>query len=112
MFGDYKAFSHVAVEFFSETYDCTYETHKNRNFFFSLVDLESFCKVADHDIDYTELENETKRNESIIKAIKEMEHPEPDMFNFGLASADGAVRRLREQYYETIKKMYAQEDTN
>jgi hypothetical protein len=34
------------------------------------------------------------------------------MFNFGLASADGAVRRLREQYYETIKKMYDQENTN
>ena len=50
--------------------------------------------------------------EDIIKVIKEMEHPEPDMFNFGLASADGAVRRLREQYYETIKKMYAQENTN
>ena len=49
--------------------------------------------------------------EDIIKAIKKMEHPEPDMFNFGLASADGAIRRLREQHYEAIKKMYNQEDT-
>ena len=50
--------------------------------------------------------------EDILKAIKEMEHPEPDMFNAGLASADGAVRRLREQYYESIKKMYNQEEIN
>lgn len=50
--------------------------------------------------------------EDILRAIKEMEHPEPDMFNAGLASADGAVRRLREQYYESIKEMYDQEDTN
>ena len=48
--------------------------------------------------------------EDILKVIKEMEHPEPDMFNAGLASADGAVRRLREQYYGLIKKMYEQED--
>ena len=50
--------------------------------------------------------------EDIFKAIKSMEHSEPDMFNAGLASAEGAVRRLREQYYESIKKMYAQEDND
>jgi len=50
--------------------------------------------------------------EDIFKTIKEMEHPEPDMFNAGLASADGAIRRLREQYYESIKKMYNQEEIN
>jgi len=48
--------------------------------------------------------------EDIFKAIKAMEHSEHDMFNDGLASADGAIRRLREQYYESIKKMYVQED--
>jgi hypothetical protein len=48
--------------------------------------------------------------EDIFKAIKEMSHPEHDMFNSGLASAEGAVRRLREQYYQSIKKMYEQED--
>jgi hypothetical protein len=47
--------------------------------------------------------------EEVLKVIKEREHPETDMFNFGLASADGAIRRLREQYYESIKKMYDQE---
>jgi hypothetical protein len=48
--------------------------------------------------------------EDVFKAINEMSHPEPDMFNSGLASAEGAVRRLREKYYNDIKKMYEQED--
>ena len=48
--------------------------------------------------------------EEIFKAIDKMRHPEHDMFNAGLASADGAVRRLREEYYNAIKKMYEQED--
>jgi hypothetical protein len=39
-----------------------------------------------------------------------MKHPEHDLFNAGLASADGAVRRLREEYYVSIKAMYQQED--
>jgi hypothetical protein len=50
--------------------------------------------------------------EDIIKTINEQRHPEHDMFNSGIASADGAIRRLREQYYDSIKKMYDQEDTN
>jgi hypothetical protein len=50
--------------------------------------------------------------EDIIKTINEQRHPEHDMFNSGIASADGAIRRLREQYYDSIKKMYNQEDTN
>jgi hypothetical protein len=50
--------------------------------------------------------------EDIFKAINEMRHPEHDMFNSGIASADGAIRRLREEYYTSIKKMYEQEDTN
>jgi hypothetical protein len=50
--------------------------------------------------------------EEIFEAIDKMRHPEMDMFNAGLASADGAVRRLREQYYNNIKQMYDQEDTN
>jgi len=50
--------------------------------------------------------------EDIIRVINNQLHPEHDMFNSGIASAEGAVRRLREQYYETIKKMYDQEDTN
>ena len=44
--------------------------------------------------------------EEIFEAISEMKHPETDMFNFGLASADGAIKRLREQYYESIKQIY------
>ena len=42
--------------------------------------------------------------EDIFKAINEMKHPENDMFNAGLASADGAIRRLREEYYNAIKQ--------
>jgi hypothetical protein len=48
--------------------------------------------------------------EDIIRVINEQRHPEHDMFNSGIASADGAIRRLREQYYQSIKKMYDQED--
>jgi len=50
--------------------------------------------------------------EDIFKAINKMRHPEHDMFNSGIASADGAIRRLREDYYKSIKQMYDQEDTN
>jgi hypothetical protein len=50
--------------------------------------------------------------EDIIRVINDQHHPEHGMFNAGLASAEGAVRRLREQYYESIKKMYAQEDND
>jgi hypothetical protein len=49
--------------------------------------------------------------EKILETINEQRHPEHDMFNSGIASADGAIRRLREQYYQSIKKMYDQEDT-
>ena len=44
--------------------------------------------------------------EEILKVVKEREHPEVDMFNFGLASADAAIRRLREEHYESISKLY------
>lgn len=50
--------------------------------------------------------------EDIFKIINELKHPDHDMFNAGLASADGAIRRLREEYYNAIKKMYDQEDIN
>jgi hypothetical protein len=48
--------------------------------------------------------------DEIIKTIGEMKHPEHDMFNSGIASADGAIRRLREEYYNSIKSLYIQED--
>ena len=48
--------------------------------------------------------------EDILRAISLVKHPEHDMFNAGVASADGAIRRLRENYYDSIKKMYEQED--
>lgn len=48
--------------------------------------------------------------DEIIKTIDEMKHPEHDMFNSGIASADGAIRRLREEYYNSIKSLYNQED--
>lgn len=50
--------------------------------------------------------------EEIFAKLEEMKHPEHDMFNAGLASADAAIRRLREQHYINIKRMYDQEDTN
>jgi hypothetical protein len=48
--------------------------------------------------------------EEIFEVIDKMRHPEMDMFNAGLASADGAIRRLREQYYESIKQIYDKEN--
>ena len=50
--------------------------------------------------------------EDVIRVINEQRHPEHDIFNAGLASADGAIRRLREEYYRLIKDMYDQENTN
>jgi len=49
--------------------------------------------------------------EDIFRAINERaEINEDPAFKAGVASAEGAVRRLRENYYESIKKMYVQED--
>jgi hypothetical protein len=43
--------------------------------------------------------------EEIIKTINKQVQPENEtMFNNGLASAEAAVRRLREEYYEAISK--------
>ena len=50
--------------------------------------------------------------EEVFKAIDKMKHPEHDMFNAGIASADAAIRRLREEYYISIKKIYEQEEIN
>jgi hypothetical protein len=49
--------------------------------------------------------------EEIFKVINERQHPEPCEFNSGVASAEGAVRRLREEYYESIKRLYEQEES-
>ena len=51
--------------------------------------------------------------EDIFKVINERAiNNEDPMFRSGVASSEAAVRRLREDYYNTIKKMYVQEDTN
>jgi hypothetical protein len=51
--------------------------------------------------------------EDIFKVINERAiNNENPMFKAGVASSEAAVRRLREDYYNTIKKMYEQEDTN
>ena len=51
--------------------------------------------------------------EDIFKVINERASSNDDhMFKAGVASSEAAVRRLREEYYESIKKMYVQEDTN
>jgi hypothetical protein len=51
--------------------------------------------------------------EDIFKVINEraIDNENP-MFRAGVASSEAAVRRLREDYYNTIKQMYVQEDTN
>ena len=51
--------------------------------------------------------------EDIFEVINEraIDNEDP-MFRAGVASSEAAVRRLREDYYNTIKKMYVQEDTN
>ena len=49
--------------------------------------------------------------EDIFKAINERADTNNDpMFKAGVASAEAAVRRLREEYYTSITKMWTQED--
>ena len=48
--------------------------------------------------------------EEIFKVINERGYQSNEqMFKAGVASAEAAVRRLREEYYEEIIKDYAQE---
>jgi hypothetical protein len=49
--------------------------------------------------------------EHIFKVINEraIENENP-MFRAGVASSEAAVRRLREEYYETIKLLYDNKD--
>ena len=48
--------------------------------------------------------------EDIFKVINERANTSDDhMFKAGVASAEAAVRRLREEYYQSIIKMYDQE---
>jgi hypothetical protein len=43
--------------------------------------------------------------EECIEEINNMKHPEvTDVFNFGLASADAAVRRTKTKWIEKLKK--------
>lgn len=49
--------------------------------------------------------------EEILKVIGERKGTAPDtMFDAGVESADGAVRRLREEYYESIKLQHESKD--
>jgi len=41
--------------------------------------------------------------EECIKEIHKTKHPENGPFNFGLASADAAVRRIKIKYLEKLK---------
>ena len=79
------------------------------------IQLELPFKEYQMENKYKELNNkyfDFEIFEDIFKVINEMRHPEHDMFNSGIASADGAIRRLREEYYTAIKKMYDQENAN
>lgn len=50
--------------------------------------------------------------EDIFRAINERgEQSKESMFKAGVASAEAAVRRLREEYYKEIIKDYAQKQT-
>ena len=45
--------------------------------------------------------------EDVLEVINERADTTNDaMFKSGVASSEAAVRRLREEYYESIKKMY------
>jgi hypothetical protein len=44
--------------------------------------------------------------EEIFKVINERKHAESGEFNSGVASSESAVRRLREEYYTSIKRLY------
>lgn len=45
--------------------------------------------------------------EDIFRVINERASTNDDhMFKAGVASSEAAVRRLREEYYESIKRMY------
>ena len=49
--------------------------------------------------------------EDIFKVINERAGTTEDhMFKAGVASAEAAVRRLREEYYEKVKKMYIDDE--
>ena len=49
--------------------------------------------------------------EDIFKAINERASTNDDhMFKAGVASAEAAVRRVREQHYDLVIKMWTQED--
>ena len=51
--------------------------------------------------------------DDILSVINERADTTDDaMFKAGVASSEAAVRRLREDYYNTIKQMYDKEDTN
>lgn len=42
--------------------------------------------------------------EECLVEMKKQKHPEPtDLFNFGLGSADAAVRRIKTKYIEKLK---------
>jgi hypothetical protein len=48
--------------------------------------------------------------EEVFKVINERGYQSDEqMFKAGVASAEAAVRRLREEYYESINKDYEQE---
>jgi hypothetical protein len=42
--------------------------------------------------------------EEIFQSIENQKHPDHDDFNSGLASADAAIKRLREEYYNILNK--------
>ena len=49
--------------------------------------------------------------DEVFKVINERASSNDDhMFKAGVASAEAAVRRLRESYYESIKQTYVQKD--
>jgi hypothetical protein len=49
--------------------------------------------------------------EQVFKVINERGYGSNEtMFKAGVASAEAAVRRLREEYYESIKQTYESED--
>jgi transcription initiation factor IIE alpha subunit len=49
--------------------------------------------------------------EECIEEINKQKHPDPaDVFNFGLASADAAVRRTKTKWIEKLRQEIKKED--
>ena len=50
--------------------------------------------------------------EDCLEEVDRMKHPEIDQFNFGLASADAAVRRVKTKWVDKLNKQTEEDDNS